>query len=402
VVKTDAAATVNVKESDFADLIGRIYDAALDPRRWPDVLDGLSMAFHGNAILFFQDLRQKDSAAMEFVGFEPEFIRSYTEHYGRLNPWLPRLQQTPAGAVVVAERLSDPASYEGTEFYNDWVRPQGLYSAIGSILARNDAAVANLSVNRRAAAGAPSEAEIAAFARLVPHLRRALQMHMRLASLTLQRDSAAQGLDGLSLGVVLVDGSCRVLYANRTAEALLRTGDGLIARQGRLGAVRSNVTRDLERLIAEAAATGAGRENGTGGVIALPRRQGGATPLSALVCPLRAPPAGNPLRDVARGAGSRRVPAALVFVGDPDRATDNAPAAAVLARHYGLTPSEAGLFAALLHGQRLADYAEELGISINTAKARLRHLFAKTGTDRQVDLLRLVLTDPILRLSAAG
>ncbi len=74
---------------------------------------------------------------------------------------------------------------------------------------------------------------------------------------------------------------------------------------------------------------------------------------------------------------------------DPDSAA--AASEDVLAQSYGLTPSEARLLSALLSGSSLTDYAAAIGISINTAKRHLDHIFNKTGHHRQVDLIRSIL-----------
>jgi DNA-binding CsgD family transcriptional regulator len=66
---------------------------------------------------------------------------------------------------------------------------------------------------------------------------------------------------------------------------------------------------------------------------------------------------------------------------------------------YGLTPAEARLTMALLAGRRLADYAAEQKISLNTAKYYLKEVFTKTGHTRQADLLRDLLINPVLGLA---
>lgn len=57
---------------------------------------------------------------------------------------------------------------------------------------------------------------------------------------------------------------------------------------------------------------------------------------------------------------------------------------------YGLTPAEARLALGLLQRDTPADYAERHQLSLATVKTHLRNLFAKTGTRRQADLMRLL------------
>ena len=59
-------------------------------------------------------------------------------------------------------------------------------------------------------------------------------------------------------------------------------------------------------------------------------------------------------------------------------------------RSFGLTTAEARLAARLVQGLRVADAGTELGMTPSTARWHLKNIFAKTGTRRQADLLRLL------------
>jgi DNA-binding NarL/FixJ family response regulator len=48
----------------------------------------------------------------------------------------------------------------------------------------------------------------------------------------------------------------------------------------------------------------------------------------------------------------------------------------------------------LAQGLRLEDAAENGQVSLNTMRTHLRRIFCKTGTDRQADLVRLILSGP--------
>jgi DNA-binding CsgD family transcriptional regulator len=69
---------------------------------------------------------------------------------------------------------------------------------------------------------------------------------------------------------------------------------------------------------------------------------------------------------------------------------------------YRFTSAEARLVEALLQGERIADYADRVGISINTANTQLKHVFTKTETNRQADLMRQMFSDPIASMVAGG
>lgn len=68
-----------------------------------------------------------------------------------------------------------------------------------------------------------------------------------------------------------------------------------------------------------------------------------------------------------------------------------------LASIYGLTPTEALLAAAMAEGGTLASFAAARGCSYQTARTHLKRVLSKTGCTRQVDLVRLTLSNPLLR-----
>ena len=66
----------------------------------------------------------------------------------------------------------------------------------------------------------------------------------------------------------------------------------------------------------------------------------------------------------------------------------------MLQAQFGFTPAEAALAVDILAGNDLAASATHRRITRNTARVHLRHLFEKTGTRRQAELVRLLLLCP--------
>lgn len=64
---------------------------------------------------------------------------------------------------------------------------------------------------------------------------------------------------------------------------------------------------------------------------------------------------------------------------------------------FGLSAAEARLARALCHGDSLEEYARDQGLKMPTVKTQLRSVFAKTGTDRQSALVRLLSGIPVVR-----
>jgi DNA-binding CsgD family transcriptional regulator len=202
------------------------------------------------------------------------------------------------------------------------------------------------------------------------------------------REGLVAGLNRLGVGIVLVTADCRILFASAVVEAIMRRGDGLARQNGHLRALTPEASDNLERRIRAAASTAPRPGEEAGDIVTLPRERG--LPMPILILPFRGGEVGPDSAD----------PAAVLFVSDPEMSLRiNEPS---IAHVYGLTPAEARLLNALLEGKRLSAYARETGITLNTAKSYLRQLFDKTGSARQADLLRLILSDPILRLGASA
>jgi DNA-binding CsgD family transcriptional regulator len=369
-----------LSEAVLLHLIDELYSAALDPSRWSAFMRTLSQVLHGPGIFFVQDANNTKAEVFEYSEFDGAFMRSYAEFYAKTNPWLPRIDANAgAGSVVTSESLLPAEDYEASEFYNDWMRPQGQYHMIGGIVLKERAAGTNISFVRPRRIGAMTDEEINFYRLLLSHIRRAVDVHRRLSVLSMQREIGLAALDRLELGALLVDADARVLFVNRIAERLL--GDGLMVRAGVVSATKPGETHHLHRLISDAARVGSRQFATPGGRLAVTRSTG--APVAVLVCPLR-------LGD-ARFAID--VPSALVFIAQPERAAR--PDERIAQLVYGLSAAETRLLADLLVGKTLGEAAESERVSLNTTKFHLKQLFAKTGTHRQSQLLRLVLRHPL-------
>ena len=121
--------------------------------------------------------------------------------------------------------------------------------------------------------------------------------------------------------------------------------------------------------------------------LAVPRnsssQNGALKPFSVRVIPLRAD---------ARLAVNWQRPLALLIVADPEAPAPLEPQA--LQTLFGLTPWEARLAVSLANGKKLEEIAQSAHVSLNTAKTQLRIAFEKTGTHRQAELVKLVLSHP--------
>lgn len=112
----------------FSKLIGDIYDAALDPALWPEVLHATCDYVVGcAAMLNSQDFVTRSGQKIFSWGDNPEFTRSYFEKYIKINPMLPPfiMGAQPEQVLSIPELLPYD-EFLGTRFYKEWVKAQSL------------------------------------------------------------------------------------------------------------------------------------------------------------------------------------------------------------------------------------------------------------------------------------
>lgn len=189
---------------------------------------------------------------------------------------------------------------------------------------------------------------------------------------------ACEALEHLPFGVIAINGQGKVCYLSSSAAEILRQDDGLALRADSLRVASRNEFARFSELVSSALG---GCDAGTDrcGALAISRPSGSRPYVLQIFA--RAPD---------RTRGTSPTSGAVVFVHDPEsRAGLDRE---WLRRLYGLTPAEAKMAGLLTLGLSPATAARELGITINTARTHLKHLYGKTGTNRQSELVRLLVS----------
>ena len=128
-------------DSDLTQLADLAYDAVIAPGRWADFLAALARALGGASIgMSLRHPRDGNPGWVVFHDADAAFARSYAEHFFRIDPFRVRSDALePGGCEVMAGGTIAAGAVERSEFYNDWMRPQGFAPApsIGLTLDRD-------------------------------------------------------------------------------------------------------------------------------------------------------------------------------------------------------------------------------------------------------------------------
>lgn len=365
-------------------LIQQLYAAPGCHEGWHAFLEDVCGAMNGSGASFISlNLQSVHHASVAMtVRTDPAALRAYHDHWGAFDPWAcsPRLSELGSEGVIIGDGLISHVQFRRTAFYADFGRPYDIVRCIAGMIESGPQVFSVISINGTERRGAFGAAESALLNALMPHLRRALQLHRRLVSAETISHDLAGAIDRARHAVLLVTAAGRVTFMNSAAERLVATRDVLTVDGGELRAAGADDTARLRSLLADAAATSMGRGVGAGGALAL-GRPSGRRPLMAFVSPLPGRKVLFPTSDPAT---------AMVVVTDPERG--EIPDADVLGTLLGLTPAEAKLTRLLAEGFTIKDAAAGLDLRTETVRTRVKTIFEKTSTHSQAALGRLALS----------
>jgi DNA-binding CsgD family transcriptional regulator/PAS domain-containing protein len=376
-----------MRESErLSALIGRIYDAALDPASWVDVLDQTARFVGGPAAsLYYRDAERNLDVAYQ-SGIDPRYVKLYIDSYTKLDPttigyFFAKLEEPTATADVIPYD-----EFLHTRFYKEWARPQGLVDTANAVLERSATTAACFVVFRHERDGVIDDEARRRMRLVIPHIRRAALIGKVIDLKKAEAASLADTLDGISAGMFLVDATGRIVHANAAGHVMLKKANVLHVERGRL------IANDpqADQALADSFAT-AGSGDAAVGVkgVAVPLVARDGERYVAHVLPLTS--------GARRRAGTSYAAVAALFVHKAALDAPSPPEA--IAKTYKLTPMELRVLLAVVEVGGVPEVAEALGIAETTVRTHLRQAYQKTGTNRQADLVKLVaaFSNPLLK-----
>jgi len=332
----------------------------------------------GAAILYQNPAKERYGFSIA-CGIDPAAQLSYSEYFGRIDPFRPRFLEKQEGELCFGEELCPSSVLHKTELYGDYLSKEDftLYCAVATI--KRTEASEFISIYRRLRSKYPKAETVATIKLVLPHLQAALQLRSQLCESDNSAKNCAEALDSLSAGVVLVNDRRECIFVSRKVEQMCSANDGLYIRNSRMGAQSPADHQGLCSLIDRAIALATGTLTRPCGTASIARRNGATLKICATSLSPEAP--------LVQLATSQRAVVAL-FIRDPDG--DGASLAQILGATYSLTGAETRLAIQLFEGYSLAQAAERHYVSLETVRVQLKTIFSKTATRRQAELVGLL------------
>lgn len=380
-----------MNDSTFDSIVSDFFRAATGAIDWNCALERVQVAFGARAALL-HTLDFATGRLLSLRGGGPHLedaVLTYVREYHVIDPR--RQHQMRLGAEGLGKWQHDhetfgPAYVAHDRFFQHYL-PAYDSRYCANVTIPIAGTVATGFVLELPAARGPLDADEREVARrLGEHMREALHAFERVRALMSQALAGHGLLSAFPYPMWLLDEDRYIVFSNPAAEREVESGVRAARRGDQLALIRSRSDRELtERLSALCRAS-----HGTNTVIDL--RANAAEPPTWLHLSLLVP-------EVVMGAFGAS-PQVLATLFDPRHVSALDPFA--LTQMFNLTPTEAKVAARLADGLNAQQIGEAHGTAEATVRTQVRQVLHKMGTQRVVDVVRVLRQGEVLWAKAAG
>ncbi|WP_298744575.1 hypothetical protein [uncultured Brevundimonas sp.] len=363
--------------AEHDDLVACLGASAMGDTPWTATLERLAVAFGGHtAVLNIRDEADR-TIAVENHGFSAEFAAAFyaSDILGK-DPRMPLFYSVPKGQIYFDHALYDVAEMSRNATCREADEILGTRFQLGAMTTLPDGSTGTVAVMRTAAQGHASQESIAAFRRLAPHIEQAVALGQVIEQKAATQFILLEALARKADGIILLDRTGAVTFANDAARTMLAAGDGLAHGPQGFVADRGPETLRLGRLVRGAIGPALPFADRRGGQMPVNRRSG-RNPYVLTILPA-------PRAEVFL---TRHSIACVIHI--QDLAATPLPSREAMAAVFGLSEREADLVIALIRGPGLAQAAGQAGMALNTARNHLQSIFRKSGTASQAEMIQM-------------
>jgi len=364
-----------LNHEQLSQLIGKIYDAALEPHLWQQFMEAARNIFGSKGSTFLMlDYVQPQRSVVDIHGVDNDLEDEVLQRREKEDYWYLAARQYSAGNVVLGSKLIEPGVMRQTSFYNDIASPLDIEYMLGCVINNGKDRSAFISFLRGDKSDNFTEEHEYTLTILLPHIQKAYFIQQQLS----EKASLEMALNESPYGVVILDTNKRPMTINKMAEQFFLEQDGMTLRYGSLKFWEYSNQVAFDHTVNRIIYPHVNTIQTHGETISI-CRPSGKMPYQLMITPLNHRSTEVALND--RGA-------CIIFIHDPT-ITPNL-SIDVLMTSYGLTKAEATLCDELFSGKTLEHACDSLHVSRNTAKTHLKQIFNKCGVNSQAALMRLL------------
>jgi PAS domain-containing protein len=241
----------------LSELIGMIYDCAIEPNRWPATLAEICQSVGcKSGFILLVDLEQSRHKFVHSWGLSPEWQKRYFAFSDMLTGFYSLAfsrRYHLDGEPLIMSNFQALMGSNGRRIYEDLRRTLDITDVMQTVVLREARRIALLTTNRHQGGGTLMDQDAATIRLFVPHVRRAVKIIDLLDVKKIEADTLAATLDTFAAGVVVVGEKGRILHANRSARRMLSAREPIAAIDGVLSVRNATANKEIIDLFARAA-----------------------------------------------------------------------------------------------------------------------------------------------------
>lgn len=374
-------------DTGYLELVGHIYDAAIDAEKWPDILQKVGQYMKASKAVLFTNLHLPSQGGFYFTWGIPQAVsQQYFDHYQPYDVWTQAGIQKEVfleGHVILDTELVSHQQFMDSKIWRELFAQADMARLCTGVVFGIDnqyAMPVGVSLFRGLGEPAFDEQDRQKLQRLLRHFSRALGVMFQLRDADLKIASTQAALDGLRSGVVLLNEQAEIILANQAARRMLKSDDGLS-----IGEHHKLITRGIEtqaaiqHILHTCLMQDLVEVPHFSQSIAIPRPSGKAAYQLFF----------SRLPEHHDFVAAPNTHHAMLFITDTEQPLN--VSATLLKTTYGLTEAEIKLAQQCLINDSMPALTSALNVSENTIKTQLASIYQKCGIHHRAELMKMLM-----------
>lgn len=378
--------------SKIVDIVAHIYESVAYDDVWKDVIREISEALDANGGYLIITDRKTQQLSLVSDKFTEAQIETYIEDYTACDERRIGIESLSIGSIKKGSELLDSQSYQRSEIYQKLLQTSSCFHTLSTCFYRDTQFLASITFFRPETETDFDNQSKKVLGIFLPHLTRAFTISTQTKLAQLQAHVQEQIKSSTEAAIFLVSENYVSKPMNAKADALVKSSSILTLKHDRLALKNKSANKRLQHLVMQCILASQGLDLFPGGFIRLDSYLGDGQEWHMGVTPYRKATHENKLWQ-AKGA--------LVVI-RPVEEDSFEKLNLVLSDFYGLTASETQVLSKTISGLSGTEIAQELNLTKECVRSRLKKIYQKTGVSNQVQLTHNILEGPYKLVNMLG
>lgn len=371
----DSLSTFSFPAKELIEMIDVVQNSADGGLIGKKITDSYQKLFGGERSLFFApSAGQEGFTDLVKTNIDEKLNRDYKEYYHRFDPLNLMFKNAEEEAGAETVRNIDYEACRKSEYYNDFLSPQGIHYKLLAILKSRGRVLGKVLLLRSRKSGNFTNAALRDAETITPYLANALENNLMRSELERNNGLLRMIENNLKTGIILLDKSRRVIHVNDRAKDICAVIGKKPVDIRNVHDIHPDFVKDFQEMMDEYDSVSSDKPP-------LPRSR--LLRADSGTFSVRS----QMIRDLSDQRDSNFFMINIDEAGKPCGASAEVPL-----KEFMLSGREREVAEQVARGLRNSEIADILYISEVTVKKHLQSIFQKTGVDNRAALVRALLS----------